>query len=515
MEIIIKYDKDLILIGKSLGIKVEDLGKGYAIIDIPRERIVELYDVKQIEYFEFSKLLSYKYAGASLGKKYEPVKDSELLGKGILVSVIDSGIEYDHPDFLDEFGNTKIKEILDQTSSNDSNPIIISEDEINFALKNNIEIPHTDVIGHGTMVAGIINGNTYGIAPQTSLLIVKLKYEDNFVTSTNIMRAIKYSTDKAIELNMPLVINLSYGTNDDSHDGNSLFETYISEMAKRWKTSIVIGSGNEGGAGHYFESEIASNESRDMIFKIGSDLKHLHMSLFKTFCDDLAFEIYANDDTKIGEINKITPWLSAVYQDTYINAQIIDANHYNENHLVYFDFYNEKNLPEGLWKIRIKATNIVNGYFRAWLPTVSEVSKDTSFSNSSENFTKTIPSTARNVICVGAYDSGNNVCAYFSGRTPDLVAPGVNIMTTSLNKGYDLFTGTSAATPHVAGAAAIMMEWGIINHSDPFLYGEKIKAYVKKGAVRQTGKSYPDSCLGYGLLNIKNTLRILRSENYE
>ena len=89
---------------------------------------------------------------------------------------------------------------------------------------------------------------------------------------------------------------------------------------------------------------------------------------------------------------------------------------------------------------------------------------------------------------------------------PDIVAPGVNIQTTAPEGGYAVQTGTSFAAPFVTGAAALLMEWGIVRGNDPFLYGEKVKAYLRRGARRMTGGEYPNEKVGYGMLCVRESI---------
>ena len=126
-----------------------------------------------------------------------------------------------------------------------------------------------------------------------------------------------------------------------------------------------------------------------------------------------------------------------------------------------------------------------------WLPSEGAVNIGTRFYRPSPDVTLTIPSSAAKLISVGAYDSRMMTYAPFSGRgytrgnhfvKPDLAAPGVDIMTTAPGGGYRPMTGTSFAVPFVTGAAAMLMQWGIIDGNDPFLYGEKVKAYLRRGA---------------------------------
>ena len=124
----------------------------------------------------------------------------------------------------------------------------------------------------------------------------------------------------------------------------------------------------------------------------------------------------------------------------------------------------------------------------------------------SEETTLTIPSTAARVITVGAYDGYFDRAAAFSGRgytretnqvKPDLVAPGVDITSCAPGGGYVTRSGTSMAAPFVTGGAALLMQWGIVDKNDPYLYGEKMKAYLIKGARRLPAmRNYPNPVFG-------------------
>lgn len=136
--------------------------------------------------------------------------------------------------------------------------------------------------------------------------------------------------------------------------------------------------------------------------------------------------------------------------------------------------------------------------------------------------TMTIPSTAQKVISVGAIHPYYEAYADFSGRgekinrenrlmfadsKPDLAAPGVDLFVPASEGSTQRVSGTSFATPLVSGAAALLMEWGIEKGNDPYLYGEKLKAYLRKGAKKLRGETdYPNERVGYGHLCMQASL---------
>ena len=90
---------------------------------------------------------------------------------------------------------------------------------------------------------------------------------------------------------------------------------------------------------------------------------------------------------------------------------------------------------------------------------------------------------------------------------PDLAAPGVNIETIGPGNTFVRVSGTSFATPFVTGSAALMMEWGIVRNNDPYLYGEKVKAYLLKGARHlPILPEYPNPQIGWGVLCLRDSL---------
>ena len=196
---------------------------------------------------------------------------------------------------------------------------------------------------------------------------------------------------------------------------------------------------------------------------------------------------------------------------------------------IYFDLLPEEGnryVGAGVWTFLLQPVRTITGNYTFYLPSGTVRSASTRFVRTTPDVTLTIPSTASKVVTVGAYDPVYDAYADFSGRgylyqeqvnsrtsdsfvKPDLVAPGINILAPDREGGYTPVTGTSFATPFVTGAAALLMQWGIVDGNDPYLYGEKVKAYLRRGAKPIRGEnSYPNARVGYGALCVADSLPI-------
>lgn len=540
-EVIVKFNGNIQKISQELEIEIEILSPNFAIITLPIEKISSLIKYTEIEHIEFPKTLTINVKEAlnksCISNVQEPGRFN-LSGEGVIVAIIDSGIDYTHPDFINDDGTSRILYIWDQTVQGNPPKGFTGGSEytnaqINSALSssNPLEIlPQTDDIGHGTAVAGIAAGNgrdskgqNIGVAPKASLIIVKLgeKGYPSFAKTTEFMRALKYVIDKATELQMPLVINISYGTNDGPHNGQSLFETFIDDMAERWKTSIVVASGNEGAAGHHHEGQIKTGEMHEISFFYAGKYPSFYMVLWKNFVDSFTVELILPNGRSTGEIPYFDLTRNFSLDDISIFINYSQPQFYNSFQEIFFQINsNTETPPVGVFTLRIRAGKVIDGKYNIYLPTTEEVSAETSFTSPSINSTLTIPSTAQNVITVGGYDSSRGIIADFSGRgytinviypKPDIVAPAIGIVTTKVGGGYTAFSGTSMAAPFVSGSVALMMQWGIVNGNDTFLYGERVKAYLKSGARRFSNLTYPNNSWGYGSLCLFDTMLELRN----
>lgn len=525
MEVIVKYNGDPSELG------IEPLGQGFGVIEIERDKLEELYSQPQIENIELPKdvYINDTFTASSVCLLPAHSPDSfGLKGSGVITAVIDTGIDYTHPDFQTPNGQTRILSFWDQRG--EGNPpdgfregTEYTSEEINEALSSSDPfsvIPQLDINGHGTAVTGIAAGggmaseDNIGMAPYSAIIAVRVgEADDDFARSTELMRAIKYVVDKARFYKMPAAINLSFGMNEGAHKGDSLFEEYISSMSSEWKTSIVIPTGNEGGAGHHYSGTIRVGETKDVEFFTASGIEKFYLSMWKNFSDDISIELILPDGSTTGIINSGSPPKTQRFRNLDVTVVYGQPTIYSVSQELFFDVRAaEGYIQAGLWRLRLRGISVVDGSFDIWLPTVEQVTTGTYFTVPDNFDTITIPSTAQKIIRVAGYNDRLGSAAEFSGigsrntNFPDIAAPSVAITAPRIGGGYDVFTGTSFAAPFVTGSAALMMEWGIVRGLAPFMYGERIKAYLRLGAKRSENTVYPNPISGYGMLCVGSSL---------
>jgi subtilisin family serine protease len=567
-ELIVKYSGALDDLRK-LGIQVDEMLNEYAIITVPEAQIDLISQFPRIEYIEKPKRLyfvlnrakaascinqvqleddsaevqnpesarelAYSY-GVSDEKSLESLR-LNLTGKGVITAVLDSGIDYFHEDFRNADGTTRIIALWDQSLGK-----VYTQEEINYALANGREfLPSTDLSGHGTAVAGIAagngraqNGRYRGVAYESDILVVKLgtPTPDGFPRTTELMRAVNFAVAEAIARNQPIAINISFGNTYGSHDGSSLLETFLDDISSLGRTSIIVGSGNEAAAaghtsGDFLSSNAFSSRASGALYfeqniqlSVSNYESGFSVQLWKSYEDQFTITFQTPSGEIFGPISETLGVTEYEYRNTRIYIYYGKPSPYSVAQEIYFDFIPEAGnyVPEGIWSFRLQPEKIVHGNYDFWLPGTSILNTSTRFLSPTPDTTLTIPSTASKVITVGAYDTTTNTYADFSGRgytrrtnqiKPDLVAPGVGLMAPAPGNSYQSVTGTSFAAPMVTGSAALLMQWGILNQNDPFLYGEKLKAHLRRAARPLPAFTiYPNPQVGYGALCVRDSLPV-------
>lgn len=559
-------------------IRITNLRNEYAILVLPEAIVNAVASLPEIEYMEKPKRL---FFAVNRGKRASCISGlqtgsgagipdtgrNNLTGRDVIVAVIDSGIDYAHPDFRNADGTTRIIELWDQTipsgsvsvpgmvadeggtgrrneGGNGSEERVLTAPEgfyigtvfdsevINHALDQPTDqaryaiCPSRDISGHGTHVTGIAagngrasNGRYRGVAFESELLVVKLglPLENGFPRTTELMQAVDYCLGKSTEYGKPIVVNLSFGNNYGSHSGNSLIETYLDDMANYGRTSIAAGSGNEGAAAVHTSGRVTEGQTERVELAVSEFETALNLQIWKSYVDEIAVSIVHPGGLVVGPIQRIQGPQRFTVGNTQLLLYYGEPSPYSPFQEIYFDFIPVRDyIDSGVWEVRLVPQRIVQGRYDMWLPSGGVLNSGTGFLYPTEETTLTIPSTAARVITVGAYDALFDQPASFSGRgytretnqvKPDLAAPGVEITSCAPGGGYVARTGTSMATPFVSGGAALLMQWGIVNGNDPYLYGEKMKAYLIRGARElPVFEEYPNPVLGWGVLCVADSL---------
>lgn len=581
-EVIVKYNGDLSGLRES-GIGVEVLIAGYAILTVPETLMDSLAELEEIEYIEKPKRLYFDIEAAKEASCIPQVtlRSPFLSGEGCVVAVLDSGIDYMNPVFRNADGSSRILYLWDQTLQSDlergfappegfNQGVEFTKLQIDEALQAQTReyamelVPSTDTTGHGTAVAGIAAGNTIGritenttgntvgnttgntlrstsytgVAYASSLIIVKLgvQKEGGFPRTTELMRGLLYVVRKAADLRLPIAVNLSFGNTYGAHDGNSLLERFIDNVTEIGRSVICVGSGNEGASAGHFAGRLTPDSSMPTNSAQTSGIQtvelavveyedSLNVQIWKNYVDIFRVVIYSPGGSRYEIPIEALGKIDVVLEDTRVLIYVGEPRPYSVAQEIYLDLIpTERYINAGIWRFEFIPERIVSGNYFLYLPSAVARNAGTSFFAPTPEVTLTIPSTARKVLTVGAYNSNFKAYADFSGRgyygmdtitgavgeiaaKPDLVAPGVNILAPDIFGGFAEVTGTSFATPIVTGAAALLMEWGIVRGNDPFLYGEKVKAYLQRGATPFPGfDKFPNPLVGYGALCVSNSL---------
>ena len=582
-EVIVKYHGDISFLKNEVE-SLEILLNGYAIMRATRAQLERALDDSQIEYVELPKSLVFNTYRAKQQSCILPVATGEnaLRGKGVLVAVLDSGIQYSLSDFQNENGS-RILYLWDQTLQPDASRgflppmgfgegVEFTKKDIDRAIRMDSQIvPSRDMSGHGTAVAGIAAGSAgsplyQGVAPESELLIVKVggnrvmerrglsgnrqveafSMQDtavgvgvtpstqNFPLTTDLMRAITYVLQKAEELGRPVAVNISIGDTYGAHDGTSLLERFIDAASEKGRNSICIGSGNEAVTGGHrvvrlFRqgnggASMTPFEGEAVELSVALNEQSVNVQIWKNYVDEITLELTAPSGERYPVLLAQTGKQEWITGNTRVLIYVSPPTPYSVNEEIFFDFIPmEEFINSGIWTFTLRPVGENRQDIHFFLPNAVVRNSQTRFLRPDPYLSMTIPAFASRAITVGAYDGVLNAVADFSGRDreigeaervffaadikPDIAAPGVGITAPSTDGQYRSFTGTSFATPIVTGSAALLLEWGIVRGNDPFLYGEKLKAYLRKGARQLLDTPlYPNIRTGYGALCVRDSL---------
>ncbi len=460
VTLIIKYRGDFSALPNSLFFSAEDLGGGFGIVTAAGVNIAAIISDPNIIYAEADKRLEYMSLPADpQNGPYYCRPDTSLDGSGVIIGIIDSYIDTSHPVFnkISYYGKTPA-------------------------------LPDP----HGTNVAGIAAQT----APGAEIIGIGVS---NGVSSSDIMRGAAQLVRLADK--KPLVINISYGTNDGSHRGDSLFEEYLDYIAQTEQTAIVVAAGNKANTAEHFYA-VTDGTPVNAEFYVSADI--FEADIWYDFADEFSLQLTAPN----GETYFVGTSSGRFYFHGSIAVFFEGPTPYMSGARININFADAQT---GLWRFTLYPKRpVVSGRLNIWID-------GGYFTAPERKVTITLPALARGVITAAAYDPQTDVPAIFSGvgpaanglRAPDISAPGVNVYTAAPGGGFTTVTGTSFSAPIVSGICALLMQWGIVEGNDLFLYGKRLKAFLQKGARRFDSFVYPDDEWGYGAVCLENTLNLL------
>ncbi|MCP3939969.1 MAG: S8 family serine peptidase [Desulfobacteraceae bacterium] len=390
-------------------------------------------------------------------------------GKNVIVGVIDTGIDIQHPDFIDKNGNTRILAIWDHTlDSSDVSQKVSKPSGFSYGTEwpqtmiqeGYSGCAHRDKDGHGTHVAGTAAGNgsadSYGgpytgLAPDAQLLIVKFDFdnEKNRNSDTNVLDAINWIFTKAEELGKPAVINMSLGSDYGPHDGSTAEERGINDLTGKNKI-VVISAGNAGSSyeGNAFQAFGApihgsgnSNTLNDIVFTTSSkytpssNSDYVFFDIWYSKSDTNRIQVttpngnvypadFTADNTDLWVTNGESKGLDTPEGTIYVANGSDSSDSNNEDNNIYIEIsdYYSKNPNAGTWKIEILPLT-GSGDYQSWHGFSSSMNQ-TYFWYDSGNYDRTWgdtsnpylsdsamtigkPASALQAISIGAYQTKN------------------------------------------------------------------------------------------------------------
>lgn len=477
------------------------------------------------------------------------IPNFNLRGKGVLIGFVDTGIDYTNPIFQYADKTSKIVSIWDQTIDSNQMPEGISygteysREQLNEAIKIEnpfLVVPSRDEIGHGTMIAGIAAGNEvpesgfYGVAPDAELVIVKLKPAKPYIKSffrvsedkicyqeNDIIFGYQYLLNVSTKLNRPIVLCNAIDTSQYAHDGRGTTSSWFSMQANYIGVAIITAVGNEGNARRHYSGSINSNTGFDTVeLNVGSTESGFSMEIWGNTPNLFTVDITSPSGEYISRIEILvrrTRKITFIFEPTVIYLDYILVESQSGDQLILLRFLNPS---PGIWKFKIYGRGISPMKYHIWLPMNNFISQDTYFIRSDPNITLLSVSCSPAPITVTAYNTIDDSLYQESGRgytrigniKPELAAPGVKVLSPSLDHGFIEVTGTSAAAAHTAGIAAMLLEWGIINGKYPKMNTVDMKIFMIRGARRDTNMKYPNNDWGYGILDVFNVFDSIRRE---
>lgn len=533
---------------------IDFVSRQFAVLHIPMDDLESPINFSYYTYSAIPKLYSLLDTDSMEASGILPASRIPAFGnqgQGVLIGFVDTGIDYQNPLFRKEDGTSRILGIWDQTLETGApDPVNgfqalygtqYSSEEIDQALASSDPlalVPSADENGHGTFLASVAAGGEdpnqdfTGAAPKASIAMVKLKPAKQYLRDfyliregadayqeNDIMMGVAYLLHLARRFSMPLVICLGLGTNQGSHVGKSPLGLYLDDINIYAGTAVITAAGNETGYGHHYRAVTRPEETLQTVeLNVGEKDSGFSMEFWAQDVDIYRVGFISPTGEVVNPLPSSTEEENVIrflVEQTEITVFSSIVNTATGSQMVFIRF---KDPMPGIWNLTVSSALNVTGAFHIWLPSRGFISDTTYFLRPDPDTLVSGPGNSQYALTVSAYDHTTGGIYIHSSRgfsrsgqiKPELAAPGVNITGAGLRSGFVQRSGTSAAAAHAAGAAAILLHWGILERNDPFMNTSSIKTYLIRGAKRNPALTYPNREFGYGTLDLYQAFLRLR-----
>lgn len=533
---------------------IDFVSRQFAVLHIPMDDLESPMNFSYYTYSAIPKLYSLLDTDSMEASGILPASRIPAFGnqgQGVLIGFVDTGIDYQNPLFRKEDGSSRILGIWDQTLETGApDPVNgfqalygtqYSREEIDQALAAPDPlalVPSADENGHGTFLASVAAGGEdpdqdfTGAAPKASIAMVKLKPAKEYLRDfyliregadayqeNDIMMGVAYLLHLARRFSMPLVICLGLGTNQGSHVGKSPLGLYLDDINIYAGIAVITAAGNETGYGHHYRAVTRPEETLQTVeLNVGEKDSGFSMEFWAQDVDIYRVGFISPTGEVVDPLPSSTEEENVIrflVEQTEITVFSSIVNTATGSQMVFIRF---KDPMPGIWNLTVSSALNVTGAFHIWLPSRGFISDTTYFLRPDPDTLVTGPGNSQYALTVSAYDHTTGGIYIHSSRgfsrsgqiKPELAAPGVNITGAGLRSGFVQRSGTSAAAAHAAGAAAILLHWGILERNDPFMNTSAIKTYLIRGAKRNPALTYPNREFGYGTLDLYQAFLRLR-----
>ncbi|WP_124066788.1 S8 family peptidase [Clostridium sp. E02] len=493
--------------------------------------------------------LGYEIDSKPQPMKYAQTDDNQTLnlyGQGVIIGIVDTGIDYRHPVFLNNDKTTRILSIWDQTNQEGTPPkgFTFGSEYTKAAINQSLVfhdplsmVPVTDTNGHGTAIASIIAGSQQttpvfrGVVPNANIAVVKLKeakqnLKDVFCIpedklcfqESDIILGVRYLTQLAKKLKRPIVLCIALGSSQGDHDGRGILSNYLNELVQLPDIGISVSAGNEGNNNrHYYNQTLYPPFIHEFQLRVGLEETMFSMEIWPNIPSRLSIQII-NPNQEI--ISRIEPSFDdCIKKQFQLSEGIVWINNMafergSGNQLILLRFVSP---TPGIWQFRLISSDNSFFSFNAWLPSQNLITDGTYFLRPDPNTTITAPGNTRRILTVSAYKEQTEQIVLESSRgytrtdlvKPDLAAPGYLIPCAIPDNKYGTLTGTGAAAAYAAGVIAIVFEWTQGKGNFTYITGEQINQMLVRTAMRSVEYRYPNNIWGYGIINYHFLLRRL------